>query len=270
MAKTEVTQNTQKIWESTLEDVKEGSCLGPFYDTDQVSELVGSPVWIPTQRFEVVQKNKVRGVDSATTNGVNMATRVVEKIELPSTDLNVSTLRWLKEHGDHSKDRQIPILPQHRRWSVITLKDPSDGKVAYFVMVGHSFGLVAAVYNYNRRSAAISDILRRVFHVAAFNFYDDKYGFEPEDTIESAFKTSQHVHRWLGAAFDEKKLQISSEPTILGVTYDLVGWRLLIKESRKEELSDEIDSIVSSKIFSPGQAGKLRGKLMFGASQLWG
>lgn len=282
VAKTEVTQNTQKIWESTLEDVKEGSCLGPFYDTDQVSELVGSPVWIPTQRFEVVQKNKVRGVDSATTNGVNMATRVVEKIELPSTDLNVSTLRWLKEHGDHSKEvkgwvlderkayRQIPILPQHRRWSVITLKDPSNGKVAYFVMVGHSFGLVAAVYNYNRRSAAISDILRRVFHVAAFNFYDDKYGFEPEDTIESAFKTSQQVHRWLGAAFDEKKLQISSEPTILGVTYDLVGWRLLIKESRKEELSDEIDSIVSSKIFSPGQAGKLRGKLMFGASQLWG
>ena len=25
------------------------------------------------QRFEVVQKNKVRGVDSATSNGINMA-----------------------------------------------------------------------------------------------------------------------------------------------------------------------------------------------------
>ena len=47
--------------------------------------------------------------------------------------------------------RQIPILPQHRRWSVITLKDPTDGRVAYFVMIGHSFGLVSAVYNYNRR-----------------------------------------------------------------------------------------------------------------------
>ena len=48
-------------------------------------------------------------------------------------------------------------------------------------MVGHSFGLVFAVYNYNRRSAAITDI------VAAFNLYDDKYGFEPEDTSEGAF-----------------------------------------------------------------------------------
>ena len=41
------------------------------------------------------------------------------------------------------------------------------GKVAFFVMVGHSFGLVSAVYNYSRCSAAIADILRRVFTVVA-------------------------------------------------------------------------------------------------------
>ena len=34
-------------------------------------------------------------------------------------------------------------------------------------MVGHSFGLVSAVYNYSRCSAAIADILRRVFTVVA-------------------------------------------------------------------------------------------------------
>ena len=38
----------------------------------------------------------------------------------------------------------------------------------------------------------------------------------------------------------------------------------------KEEIVDEIESIMSSGILPPGQAGKLRGKLMFGASQLWG
>jgi hypothetical protein len=66
--------------------------------------------------------------------------------------------------------RQIAVRPDHRRWSVISLKEPSLGRIAFFVMVGHSFGLAAAVYNYNRRSAAITDILRRVFFVAAFNF----------------------------------------------------------------------------------------------------
>ena len=101
-------------------------------------------------------------------------------------------------------------------------------------------------------------------------FYDDKYGFEPEATCSSAFEVSQKVHWWLGAQFDPKKLQLCFDPTILGVTYDLKAMHLKIKPSRKEELLDEIDAILNSQVFPPGQAGKLRGKLMFGASQLWG
>ena len=113
-------------------------------------------------------------------------------------------------------------------------------------------------------------IIRRVFFVAAFNFYDDKYGFEPAATCSSAFDIAQKVHWWLGAQFDQKKLQLCKDPTILGVTYDLVSMELKIKQSRKIELLDEISSILSSQVFPPGQAGKLRGKLMFGSSQLWG
>ena len=86
-----------------------------------------------------------------------------------------------------------------------------------------------------------------MFSVAAFNFYDDKYGFEPEDTIDAA---AQAVHLWLGAKFDRKKLQKSADPTILGVTYDLKHMRVLIKESRKAELMDEIKSIYSNPVCS--------------------
>ena len=280
--RSEVTENTQKIWEATMEDVQEGVTMGPFFSKEEVDKVVGTSCWVPTQRFEVVQKNKVRGVDSATVNGINMATSVVEKIDLPSTDVNVAALRWLRSNtpegnklwgwvlDERKACRQIPIRPDQRRWSVIALRQPTTGKISFFVMVGHSFGLVSAVYNYNRRSAAITDILRRVFSVAAFNFYDDKYGFESEATCGSAFECSKAVHFWLGARFDPKKLQLCKDPTILGVTYDLESMVLKIKESRKEELLDEIDSITTSGVLSPGQAGKLRGKLMFGASQLWG
>ena len=66
-----------------MEDVAEGAAIGPFFEESEVSEFVGDDRWIPTQRFEVVQKNKVRGVDSATSNGINMATVVTEKLELP-------------------------------------------------------------------------------------------------------------------------------------------------------------------------------------------
>ena len=278
----EVTDNTQKIWDATMEDVEEGVTLGPFFSRDEVSKIVGADRWIPTQRFEVVQKNKVRGVDSATVNGINMATVIGEKLELPSTDANVAALRWLRSNqpgsgkicgwvlDERKAYRQIPIRPDQRRWSVIAMRQPVTGKISFFVMIGHSFGLVSAVYNYNRRSAAITDVLRRVFWVAAFNFYDDKYGFETEATCSSAFECAKAVHWWLGAKFDPKKLQLCTDPTILGVTYDLDKMVLQIKGSRKEELLCEIDSIMQSGVLPPGQAGKLRGKLMFGASQLWG
>ena len=247
-----------EFWEATMEDVQEKVTVGPFYHMSEVSQYLGTDRWVPTQRFEVVQKNKVRGVDSATANRVNTATEITEKLDLPSTDLNVAVLRWIKTHlppgqkaegwvlDERKAYRQIAVRPAHRRWSVIALKDAADGRVAFFVMIGHSFGLVAAVYSYNRRSAAITDILRRVFHVAAFNFYDDKYGFESDRTCRSAFRVTQEVHRWLGAGFDLKKLQQCCDPTILGVTHDLAEFRLMIKASRKEEILSEIDAILSS------------------------
>ena len=277
VASVPVTENLKKIWESTMEDVREGSSIGPFRSEEEVTEVLKAEDWIPTQRFEVVQKNKVRGCDSATTNLINQITVIQEKLQLPSTDLNVSAIRALrsaapwKDLGGWVLDerkayRQVAIDPKHRKFSVICLKDPVEAAPKFFVMIGHSFGLVSAVYNYNRRSAAINEFLVKLFKLVAFSFYDDKYGFEPLETVASARLTAECIHLWLGA----KKLQLCRDPTILGVTYDLEKFVLLIKAERKAELIDEIDSILSSGLLDPGSAGKLKGKLMFGASQLWG
>ena len=276
-----VSEHLPKLWEATLEDVQDGSCLGPFQEEEEVSKVLGTEEWIPTQRFEVVQKNKVRGCDSATTNLINQATRITEKLQLPSTDTNVSVLRTLRSKcpsrdlvgwvlDEKKAYRQVPVHPDHRKYSVITLKDPSTLKPAFFIMVGHSFGLVAAVYNYNRRSAAINEFLVSIFGLVAFSFYDDKYGFEIKETVESAHQAAQSIHFWLGAQFEAKKLQLARDPTILGVTYNLKDMVLEIKQARREELLEEISSIVSCGLLDPGSAGKLKGKLMFGASQLWG
>ena len=73
-----------------------------------------------------------------------------------------------------------------------------------------------------------------------------------------------------GSRFRSEKLQLKQNPDGLGVTYDLKALRLLIKESRVQELSEEISGILKADWLEPGHAGKLKGKLMFGASQLWG
>ena len=161
-----VSENLQKIWDSTIEDCSEGSCKGPWFSESEVSEFLKCEDWIPTQRFEVVQKNKVRGCDSATTNMINQVTVISEKLQLPSTDSNVAALRALRSAmplgslagwvlDERKAYRQIAVKPDQRKFSVICLKDPASAKPAFFVMIGHSFGLVSAVYSYNRRSAAI-------------------------------------------------------------------------------------------------------------------
>ena len=55
---------------------------------------------------------------------------------------------------------------------------------------------MSAVYNYTRRSAAIDEILMRLFGLVSFNFYDDKYGLEPVEMIQSVFLAAQKVHFW--------------------------------------------------------------------------
>jgi hypothetical protein len=190
-----------------MEDVSEGSSLGRFWSEAEVTAQLDTDQWVPTQRFEVHQKNKVRGCDSATVNLVNVVTIVLEKLQLPSTDENVAVIRMLLASAAGAKIRawvlderkayrQIGISPDHRKFSVVAFRHFETGKIAYFVMIGHSFGLVAAVYNYNRRAALVNEILQKVFKLVSFNFYDDKYGFETERTIDSAMKCAQMVHAW--------------------------------------------------------------------------
>ena len=175
-----VSENLKKIWDATLEDVAEGSTIGPFQHEHEISQLLACEDWIPTQRLEVVQRNKVRGCDSATTNLINQITVITEKLQLPSADSNVAALRKMRSLmpdarfagwvlDERKAYRQVAIRPCHRKFSVICLKNPSSGKPEFFIMIGHSFGLVSAVYNYNRRSAAINEVLVSLFNLVTFS-----------------------------------------------------------------------------------------------------
>ena len=92
--------------------------------------------WTPTQLFEVVQKNKVRGCDSATANMINQVTVISEKLQLPSTDVNVAALRNLRSRfpdedllgwvlDERKAYRQIAVRPDQRKFSVICLNEES-------------------------------------------------------------------------------------------------------------------------------------------------
>ena len=277
-----VNDNLRAIWKATIDDVAEGYSVGPLPEKRQSPPSLDPKTGCRLSASRLSKRTKFEAaIVLHLTNLVNRTAVITEKLQLPSTGLNVATLTEIVTRSGHQRlqgwvldermaYRQIPMKVDHRRFSVICLKDLDDQKPKYFVMIGHSFGLVAAVYNYNRRSAAINDIFEVIFGMIAFNFYDDKYGFETCQTAPSARRVAETVHFVLGAQFEEKKLQLSSSPVILGVTYNLDLMILEIKKERKEELLESIDGILSAGSLDPGTAGKLKGKLMFGASQLWG
>ena len=104
------------------------------------------------------------------------------------------------------------------------------------MMTGHSFGLISAVYNYNRRSAMLDEILQKAFEVASNFYYDDKFGIETMETINSADEAVIFLHTILGCDWVDRKHYVGKEPTILGITYNLVAMHLEIEESRKKDL----------------------------------
>ena len=61
-------ETDQKLWEVALEEV--GSSLrGPF-TREQVSNEVGSNIWVPSRRFAINQKQKVRPIDDFSEHSV--------------------------------------------------------------------------------------------------------------------------------------------------------------------------------------------------------
>jgi len=168
--------------------------------------------------------------------------------------------------------RQIPVSPDQRRFSVIAVVNPNKDPVTkqpnprleYFVMNGHCFGFTNAVYNYNRRPMAMTEILRKIFHIPTDHYYDDRWGIEPMSTISSSFETTQEVFRLLGVDVQTTKAQgpptvkvvqedggtkevetVSKDkpwkdPELPGVTFDLEEFQVKVKETRKKELQDEI------------------------------
>ena len=137
-------------------------------------------------------------------------------------------------------------------------------------MTGHAFGWSAAVYNYNRRARLKQEILREEFWLPAFAYYDDLFGLETTETIESAEAVARGVHEILGILYGEHKVSIGAKVGILGVGYDLPALRLRVTQKRKRAICDEIGGIIKARRLSPGAAGKFKGRLTFVAGQLWG
>ena len=136
----------REIWEKSLEDVAErGMPSVPFKKRARCECILGTPSWIAMPRFPVLQADKVRLVDdeSGTGSCANSFSYITEKLQVPTADLVISTIRTLASSysgklgawivDEKSAFRQLPVAPERRAVAVVALCAPDTGRVAYFV-----------------------------------------------------------------------------------------------------------------------------------------
>ena len=111
---------------------------------------------------------------------------------------------------------------------------------------------------------------RLSFWIPSSFYCDDKFGIESCQTIETADRCVANLHKIGGCDYADKKRYVGTNPTILGVTYDLVKMLLEVKEDRKEELIGIMREMMRADRMTPGEAAKLKGKLGFAGSHFWG
>ncbi|CAK0899299.1 unnamed protein product [Prorocentrum cordatum] len=146
--------------------------------------------------------------------------------------------------GDGRTRQSLPIAPHHWGGAAVAFVEPETVQTAFFVMVGHSCGLLAAVYYANAKAALIADSLRG---------------------------RCKGLRQWLGVDFAEEKARCCAGPVALGFGCDLLSEQPLIAFAEREEDSwRAVGDALAIGILAPAFAAKLKGRLGRVAARVWG
>ena len=124
--------------------------------------------------------------------------------------------------------RQVPLHYETLRYNVVCAWSSEAGKWQFFQMLAMPFGLKAAVLQFNRVSALVTALARRVLGIPCLLFYDDFKHSELLASVPSARDSLTDLITWLGLTKDPTAmvkflgtLEDASPPVLLGSTHSL-------------------------------------------------
>ena len=288
-----------QLWKATLKDLDQEWAEGPFESMESVNKHLGVQSIHEMPRFAIttprptfvdqgdgtktlVFENKTRAIDDGSASMVNDATIVSERMVCSSPDTVAAQVRYAKEKfpghelaggaEDQSMAyRTIPVHPEDLRFTVPSVWNEEKQKQVWVVLLGHPFGLIAAVHNFCRFSAFIRHVMHALGWVPADYFFDDHWVIEPTEIIQSGLGMLQLLFQCLGFETATEKSQDDAELVILGVRFDLkcsppeVG----IPDLKKAKWSRRIQEILEQGRLTPAEAGKLRGAFQWAVSYMF-
>ena len=270
-----------------MAEVDKGWLSGPLA-WDEVPDQ--API---SKRFGLRQRHKVRLIDDFSESAVNDTVSVHETPVLHTVDVAcAATAYWFEQcekHGVPSKllartfdlssaYRQVALSQSGREHAYIRVYNPSTGKWAMFQALVLPFGAIRSVHSFLRAARAIWWLGVVGCKLFWSSFFDAYIVFTPPQLSVSAELSTVALFKLLGWIFAEdgrtcKPFQSSCEA--LGVVFDLSEsdkgkCKVSNTASRIEELSGEIQRILEAGVITQVESQKLRGRMQFAESQIYG
>ena len=276
----------QIIWEKSEAERQSGTLRG-YWTAAGMDSRHGAGRWRPMPRFAVWQQShsKWRLIDDAKASSTNRTMQATERIHTTSASATFAAVRRLRSlHGHplagdfevrvstHDLEkayRQIPVIPEHLRFSIVAIYHPERRQWVFAECDGLAFGLSAAVLGFNRVPSFIVALARRWLAIPLFSFFDDFKVLDVACSSGSATRSFLQLLDWLGYRRDPGKDQMPSADAIfLGAreVYSHLGasdsiWHLP-KPGREEQIRQQILQIQRQGRLSVSSAMSLRGKLL--------
>ena len=164
------------------------------------------------------------------------------------------------------------------KFSHIVVREPLTGNPKIFKMLALPFGSIKSVHSFLRVAHSLWFLATCALDVLWTNYFDDFVCCCPKSESKHLSMTVHaffHILGWTFAEAGSKAIDFDGVCKALGVTIDVSlmhQGRVLVDntESRKRELGDFIDHVVTTRKLNSADALKLRGRMQFTSGQLFG
>ena len=284
-------QLAKAIHEKTVKEVKQGTMGPPMSMTDVLAKYGSDFNIVPSFGLEQgVDQNgdpKFRRIDDHTASGNNLVAHRMQKVPMAMVDyvavmVKAAHLAWNRPLRVATEDmkgayRQVPLLPEHVRYSITAVYDPHWRDVKLYEIYGQPFGAGHAVPNFCRVAEWLARCACRLFQLLIDHFFDDFFLIEEENLAETAVWCLREFFGLMGFKLDPSKSQPPAQiAAVLGVHFCVQGllsqrfFLVQAKPSRVLNLTKTIDHILKKDTLSSAEAASLIGKFGFLCSTLFG
>ena len=272
----------EEVWDQTQEELS-NRWTWVDEECDPSQHLIA-------KRSGLRQGEKVRLIDDCTVGGFNSTCGVSERLRVHAIDELASYIAWClttlpEESLDDVVGKTYDLKSAYKQYGVrkfdrdllrLAVWDPHRQKVCYLGINALPFGAIGSVSSFLRVSMAIWFLGVKGLRLCWTSFFDDYTLLSRKINAKSAEVSAECLFQLLGISFakeGKKAVDWSTRVKTLGVVLDLAPVRdddvphrfvtIGHTESRTQELTALIESILERGSLSCKDAERLRGRLQW-------